>query len=225
MFITFEGIDGSGKSTQIRRLLEALKAAGEDVQLTREPGGSTGAEEIRRLVLQGEVDRWSPHTEILLFNAARRDHVERTILPALERGRIILSDRYVDSTRAYQARDATLLELVETLHRVAIGLDPDLTILLDIDPAVGLGRSLARLGDIVTDEGAEDRFEKAGIAFQMGLREAFLGIAKKEPDRVAVVDASGDPDVVAGRVLEVVMNALAARRALESSIQGGPERG
>lgn len=227
MFITFEGIDGSGKTSQIRLLQAGLAAAGETVVVTREPGGSKGAEEIRALLLRGDVDRWSPETEILFFNAARRDHVERTIRPAMAAGAIVLSDRYVDSTRAYQGVSSIeLLELAETLHQAAIGLDPDLTILLDIDPVVGLGRSLARLGALNEEGGAEDRFEKAGTAFQKSLRTAFLAIAKSEPDRVMVIDATGEPADVAARVLPMVLQAIASRRAqMEGSGMAAPAVG
>ncbi len=136
-FITFEGIDGSGKSTQARLLAERLSEAHTDVVLTREPGGSAGAEEIRRLLVDGDPDRWSPQTEILLFTAARRDHLEKPIRPALEAGRTVICDRFADSTRVYQgAARADLRELVDRLHEMTIGREPDLTFMIDIDPAV-----------------------------------------------------------------------------------------
>ena len=153
LFITFEGCDGSGKSTQARRLAETLRGEGREVVLTREPGGSEGAEEIRGLILNGDADRWSAETEILLFTAARRDHVERVIRPALERGAIVICDRYVDSTRVYQGvARSDLRPVVDRLHEMMIGLEPDLTILVDIDPAESLRRGLNRAG-------AEERFE------------------------------------------------------------------
>ena len=159
-FISFEGIDGSGKSTQIQRLANYLCANGHDVVLTREPGGSDGAEEIRALVLQGNPDRWSAHTEILLFTAARRDHLERTILPALEAGKIVLCDRFADSTRMYQGLSrGDLRGIVDQLHSLMIGVEPDLTVLIDMDPAEGLGRAKAR-------QGIEERFEDFGEGLQ-----------------------------------------------------------
>ena len=138
LFISLEGIDGSGKSTQGRRLAEALRAKRHTVTLTREPGGSPGAEEIRRLVLEGATDRWSPETEILLFTAARRDHLEKTIRPALARGEIVITDRFADSTRVFQGLTrGDLSETVDRLHTLMIGVEPDLTLLFDLDPATG----------------------------------------------------------------------------------------
>ncbi len=146
LFISFEGIDGSGKSTQARRLAEQLRQTGREVVLTREPGGSPGAEEIRRLVLTGDRARWSPETEILLFTAARRDHLERTIRPALARGAVVVTDRFADSTRLYQGTTrGDLRALVDRLHALMIGLEPDLTVVIDMDPARALDRSLRRL--------------------------------------------------------------------------------
>ena len=142
-FLSFEGIDGSGKSTQARLLADALRAQGHAVTLTREPGGSPGAEEIRRLVLEGDPDRWSPETEILLFTAARRDHMERTIRPALDRGEIVITDRFADSTRIYQGiTRGDLVATVDRLHDLMIATDPDLTILVDSDPALGRAEEL-----------------------------------------------------------------------------------
>ena len=141
LFITFEGIDGSGKSTQARRLAAALEAAGHTVRLTREPGGSPGAELIRRLLVEGEPERWSAETEILLFTAARRDHLEVTIEPALSAGDIVVSDRFADSTRVYQgAARGDLRALVDRLHDMVIGREPDLTFVIDMDPGIALER-------------------------------------------------------------------------------------
>lgn len=193
-FITFEGIDGSGKSTQIRLLAASLRADGTEVVETREPGGATGAEEIRALLVSGAAGRWSPETECLLFTAARRDHLERTIAPALDRGATVLSDRFADSTRVYQGvARADLRAMVDALHALAIGREPDRTLILDLDPALALRRGLAR-------GGTEDRFERFGPAFQERLRAGFLALAAEHSDRCRVVDASGDAETVAARV-------------------------
>ncbi len=189
-FITFEGIDGSGKSTQARRLADALGA-----DLTREPGGSPGAEEIRRLLVEGAMGRWSAETEILLFTAARRDHLEKTIRPALEAGRKIVSDRFADSTRIYQGvARAALRATVDRLHTLMIGVEPDLTFVIDTDPEVALGRGLAR-------KSGEDRFESLGVAFQARLRAGFLELAREYPDRVRLIDGNRPEAEVAAEVL------------------------
>ena len=195
MFISFEGIDGSGKSTQARRLAQALNARGTETLLTREPGGSLGAEEIRRLLVEGAGERWSPETELLLFTAARRDHVERLIRPALDRGAWIVTDRFAHSSRVYQGlARAELRQLVEELHRLTIGIEPDRTFIIDIDPAVALARGQAR-------GGAEDRFETLGLGFQQKLRAGFLALAAEAPERIRVIDGRGSEDEVAARVL------------------------
>jgi dTMP kinase len=197
MFLSFEGIDGSGKSTQARLLADGLRAEGRSVVLTREPGGSPGAEEIRRLVLEGDPARWSPQTEILLFTAARRDHLERTIRPGLAAGSIVITDRFADSTRIYQgtARNggADLRAMVDALHATMIGVEPDLTFLIDVDPAQGLSRARARAG-------VEQRFEDMGLPLQQAMRAGFLALAKAQPGRFAVIDGAGDPDMVAAEV-------------------------
>ena len=142
MFISLEGIDGSGKSTQARMLADALRAEGREVVLTREPGGSPGAEEIRRLLVDGRADRWSAETELLLFTAARRDHLERTVRPALDRGAWVVTDRFADSTRVYQgATRGDLRDRVDALHRLMIGVEPDRTLVIDLDPAEALART------------------------------------------------------------------------------------
>lgn len=194
-FISFEGIDGSGKSTQARRLAEALRAAGHGPLLTREPGGSSGAEAIRALLLRGEPGRWSPVTEALLFTAARRDHMERAIEPALAAGRIVICDRFADSTRVYQGASGRgeLRGLVDRLHAEVIGREPDLTLVIDLDPETALGRTA----------GPETRFEAFGPAFQARLREGFLALAQEFP-RCRVIDGHGAPEAVAGRVAEAV---------------------
>ncbi|WP_323008322.1 dTMP kinase [Paracoccus sp. (in: a-proteobacteria)] len=195
MFISFEGIDGSGKSTQARRLAETLNARGTETLLTREPGGSEGAEEIRRLLVQGRSERWSAETELLLFTAARRDHVERLIQPTLARGAWIVTDRFADSSRVYQGlARANLRQLVEELHRLTIGMEPDRTFIIDIDPAMALSRSQTR-------GGIEDRYETLGLGFQQKLRKGFLELAAETPERIRVIDGSGSEDEVAARVL------------------------
>lgn len=197
-FLSFEGIDGSGKSTQARLLAESLRALGRSVTLTREPGGSAGAEEIRRLVLTGDPDRWSPETEILLFTAARRDHLEKTILPALARGEVVITDRFADSTRMYQGlRARGMADTVDRLHALMIGHEPDLTFLIDIDPAVGLARARARAGD-------ELRFEDMGLDTQRRMRDGFLDLAAQH-DRFRVIDGSRDPETVAADVLAAAL--------------------
>ena len=198
MFISFEGIDGSGKSTQARRLADFLRARGHDVVLTREPGGSDGAEAIRRLLVEGDPDRWSPETELLLFNAARRDHLERLIAPALDRGDWVVSDRFADSTRVYQgATRGDLRELVDALHGLVIGREPDLTVVIDMDPEVALSRGLAR-------GSGEDRFADFGLPFQQKLRAGFLALADDFPDRIRIVDGMAGADEVARRVEALV---------------------
>lgn len=190
-FITFEGIDGSGKSTQARLLAAYLKSKNIDVVLTREPGGSPGAEEIRRLLVEGDPDRWSGETEILLFTAARRDHVEKVIRPALERGATVISDRFADSTRVYQgAARGDLRALVDRLHSDVIGIEPDLTFVIDMDPAEALGRGLAR-------NSGEDRFEDMGQGFQERLREGFHALVRSNPGRCHLVDGHRDADAIA----------------------------
>jgi dTMP kinase len=191
LFISFEGIDGSGKSTQARLLAEDLAAEGRDVVATREPGGAPGAEAIRRLLVEGDPSRWSAETEILLFNAARRDHLERTIRPALDRGAVVVSDRFADSTRVYQGvARASLRPLVDRLHELVIGLEPDLTFVIDMDARAALERGLAR-------RSGEDRFEELGLGFQEDLRAGFLTLAQEYPDRVHVIDGARAPDIIA----------------------------
>ena len=199
-FLTVEGVDGAGKSSQVQLLAQMLRKQGREVVETREPGGAPGAEEIRRLLVEGAPERWSPETEILLFTAARHNHVERVVQPALNRGAVVVCDRYVDSTRAYQGAGAIeRRELVDLLHRLTIGLDPDLTLIFDIDPAIAAERAHTRAMDI-----DEDRFEKKGPSFQTRLRDEFLAIAAAEPARCALIDAGQPPEAVAARVWAAV---------------------
>jgi len=195
LFITFEGGEGTGKSTQVAHLSGRLRAAGQEVVVTREPGGSAGAEAIRRLLVAGDIDRWSPLTEALLVNAARRDHVERIIDPALAAGAVVICDRFADSTRAYQgAAGGVPPEVIAALETAVLGaLRPDLTLILDLPVETGLARAASRAG-------AEGRFEAKGEAFHERLTRAFLRIADAEPDRCAVIDAAGAPDEVAARI-------------------------
>ncbi|WP_170758943.1 dTMP kinase [Ruegeria lacuscaerulensis] len=202
LFLTFEGIDGSGKSSQARMLADRLRKLGHEVVLTREPGGSTGAEEIRSLVLEGDPDRWSAETEILLFTAARRDHLERTIEPALAAGKVVICDRFADSTRMYQGLSrGDLRGLVDELHSLMIGREPDLTLLIDMDPQTGLSRAKGR-------QGAEERFEDFGLDLQQKMRAGFLALAKEFAGRFRVVDGNRDMDSVAQDVTDIVLRAM-----------------
>ena len=198
-FITFEGGEGTGKSTQAKRLAAALDARKIATVVTREPGGSPGAEEIRALLVKGDPGRWNPLTEILLFYAARADHTDRTIKPALAAGKWVICDRYSDSSYAYQGGGRGLNR--ETVRRIeAIAIDdfkPDLTLILDMDPELGLKRSITRTN-------SETRFEEMDIAFHTRMRKAFLDIARRNPDRCIVIPADQDVDAVADAVLATV---------------------
>ncbi|MCI5099470.1 MAG: dTMP kinase [Phaeobacter italicus] len=186
-------------------LADTLRAQGLDVVLTREPGGSDGAEEIRRLVLEGDPDRWSAETELLLFTAARRDHLERRILPALAAGQVVVCDRFADSTRMYQGLSrGDLRASVDQLHRLMIGHEPDLTILIDMDPAKGLARAKGR-------QGSEERFEDFGLDLQQRMRAGFLALAQEFANRFRVIDGDRPMDVVAQDVLDIVAAALPER--------------
>jgi dTMP kinase len=205
-FITFEGGEGAGKSTQLKRLVARLEKAGHEVVATREPGGSQGAEIIRDIVLKGRADRWSPVTETLLMYAARRDHVERVIRPALAKGAWVVCDRFADSTRAYQgAAGGTDPGLIAELEvHVLEETIPDLTLIFDMPVSEGLERAFVRAG-------AEMRFESKGQAFHERLREAFLSIAAAEPTRCALIDATGSLEEVEARVWAAVQDRLAVR--------------
>ena len=183
-FISFEGIDGCGKSTQAKILSEELIACGHKILLTREPGGSDGAEEIRNLLLTGNTDRWSAETEILLFTAARRDHLERTILPALDNGLAVICDRFSDSTRVYQGvTRGDLRDLVDRLDSAMIPRQPDITVLIDLDPNISLARAIERSNN-------EARFEDFGVEMQIKLRKGFLSLAHEFPNRFMVIDGN-----------------------------------
>lgn len=202
-FITFEGGEGAGKSTQVRRLADRLAAEGREVITTREPGGSPGAESIRELVLKGSADRWSPATETLLMYAARRDHIERVIRPALERGAWVICDRFADSTRAYQGAaggvDPKFISALETY--ILEGTRPDLTLVFDLPAEVGLERAHARAG-------SEMRFESKGTAFHERLRDGFRAIAAGEPERCVLIDATGAMDAVEAAVWSAISERL-----------------
>jgi dTMP kinase len=200
-FITLEGGEGAGKSLQSRRLAAELRALGLAVTLTREPGGSPGAEALRDVILSGGAARFGPVGEALLFSAARIDHIDATIAPALRRGEWVVCDRFLDSTRAYQGAAGALDPgLVESLERVAVGdCRPDLTLVLDLPAAEGLARASARRGD-----DAADRFEREGLEFHQTLRRAFLAIAQAEPRRCVVIDADESEDAVAAAILAAV---------------------
>ena len=194
-FITFEGGEGCGKSTQIKLFTEYLQKKGIPCLLTREPGGSQGAEEIRALLLKGETSKWDKITEILLFSAARRDHLVKKIWPALEQGTTVISDRFADSTMAYQGYgygiNETSIQMVNDTYKMIAGdFEPDLTFILDIAPEVGINRSMARSGN------DEQRFEHMDLTFHHNLRNGFLKIASQNPKRYAVIDASGSIDQV-----------------------------
>ena len=206
-FVSFEGGEGSGKSTQIRKLAQRLETAKLRAILTREPGGSPGAEIIRHVVLSGMGKLLGPDAETLLFAAARDDHVRTVIQPALGQGTWVLCDRFSDSTRAYQGRLGLVLPgVLNAMQRVTIGdLKPDLTVILDVPVEVGLQRAATRRG---TD--APDRFEAEDLKFHQDLREAYREIAAEDPQRCVLIDADADPDTVAARVWTTLRDHLFA---------------
>ena len=197
-FVTFEGGEGAGKTTQIERLAAALRSVGVEVVATREPGGTPGAEAIRQLLVTGPTERWEPLTETLLHLAARCDHVSRRIRPELAAGRWVLCDRFTDSTRVYQGlAGAVGLEIVDRLHQIVLGdLSPDLTLVLDLPVEAGLARRAVSAG--------EDRYERMGLDFHRRVREGFLTLARTAPERCVVIDASGGIDDVAAAVRSAV---------------------
>ncbi|QIG51333.1 dTMP kinase [Nordella sp. HKS 07] len=200
IFITFEGGEGTGKSSHARNLAESLRKSGRSVVLTREPGGSPGAEEVRALLVTGEVGRWSADAEALLNYAARDSHLRETIRPALTRGDLVLCDRFMDSSRAYQGHaGGGDMALIDMLERSIVGRTrPQLTIILDVDPEIGLRRARGR------GASDEDRFEKKGLDFHRKLREAFIQIAAKEPARCRVIDSSRPYEAVAEDIRRAV---------------------
>ncbi len=199
IFITFEGGEGGGKSTQARKLAEVLTARGHDVILTREPGGATGAEAIRKLLVEGASNRWDGLTEALLHTAARRDHLLKTVWPALGAGKTVISDRFFDSTIAYQGYGHGLdIAALRELQRVAIGdFKPDITLILDLPADAGLARAQVR-------GGAETRYESMAVAFHERLRQGFLEIAAAEPARCRVIDADHGIEAVHAAIMSAV---------------------
>jgi dTMP kinase len=202
-FITLEGGEGAGKSTQIARLADALRKAGLTVRTTREPGGSPAAETIRKLLVEGEPGRWQPMTEALLHFAARKEHLESVVLPALSAGEWVISDRFADSTLAYQGYGHRLGRApIAALYQIAVGdFAPDLTLILDVPVEAGLARTGGR-------GHAEDRYERMDRAFHERVRTGFLEIARAEPGRCVVIDATGNLERVTALVFEVVATRL-----------------
>lgn len=209
-FISLEGGEGAGKTTQIKMLADTLKAAGFDPVITREPGGAPGAEMIRSLLVEGDIDRWQPMTEALLHFAARLEHVRETIAPALEEGQWVVSDRFSDSTIAYQGYGHDLgQETMARLHELVLGgFQTDLTLILDIPVEAGLARAGKReAGKIEAGESAgEDRYERMDLNFHRRLRDGFLDIARRNSERCLIVDADQAPDQVHTLIREIVQN-------------------
>lgn len=201
--IVIDGMDGSGKGVQTRRLRDALLQAGYKTILTREPGGSPGAEEIRRLLVEGEPNKWDAMTELLLMYAARRSHLVGTVWPAMAEGSWVVSDRFADSSRAFQGIAGELgLDVVEQIHRIAVGeFKPDLTIILDVPVKIALERASAR-------GGVEDRFERKGAAYHERVREAFIKISQSDNKRYALIDGSMMIDQVTAAIFQVIKSRL-----------------
>ena len=207
-FITFEGGEGAGKTSQIRLLGESLSNCGISVVQTREPGGSSGAEDIRQLLVSGSVERWHPMTEVMLHYAARVEHVNKTILPALGQGQWVISDRFADSTIAYQGYGHGVdLSRLNNLHIACLGdFHPDLTLILDIPVEQGLDR--ARQRETTVEGKGEDRYERMELDFHHRLRDGFLTIAKQQPTRCAVIDARSNIETIAAEVRKIVSERL-----------------
>lgn len=203
LFITLEGGEGSGKSTQIKLLKTGLEAVGQDVVVTREPGGAPGAEQIRTLLVDGPAERWDPVTEALLHYAARREHLRQTVIPALETGKWVICDRFADSTMAYQGYGHGLgRDWILALHKAVVAdLAPDLTLILDMPVEEGLARAAAR-------GSGGDRYENMDLKFHHRLREGFLDIARREPDRCVVINAANPINEVQAAIRQIVNTRL-----------------
>jgi dTMP kinase len=216
-FITFEGGEGTGKSTQAATLAHQLDALGVGVTLTREPGGSPGAEIMRHVILSGAAKPFAPEADAMLFAAAREDHIRCTISPALDAGKWVICDRFVDSTRVYQGVLGDVDQrLIRALERVSVGdLVPDLTIILDVPVAIGLKRAAGRRRGKTPD-----RFEAEEFEFHQKLRKAYLGLAKAEPKRFIVIDASAQKKTVAKRIWEAVDGRLEPAAAAPARLEG-----
>jgi dTMP kinase len=221
-FITLEGGEGAGKSTQVQRLMARLDRHGVRAMATREPGGSPKAEEIRDVILSGRARELGPMAEAVLFSAARADHLDHTIRPALARGVCVICDRFADSTRAYQGALGNVPPVVlAALERVVVGVTrPDLTLILDVPPELGLARAAERRAQ--RNETA-DRFEMEDVEFHRKLRQAFREIAEREPERCVLIDASGSPDVVEERIWAAVTPRLSLTRVEEASKEAQKE--
>ncbi len=206
LFVSLEGGEGSGKTTQLSLLADFLRAEGNEVLTTREPGGTDGAENIRRLVVQGHVDQWDSISETLLFLAARRDHYRRVIFPAISEKKIVLCDRFIDSTLVYQGIAKGLgVEYVRQLHRLSLGrIEPHITLLFDISPEHGLARARNRAG-------TETRFEALGLDFHQRIRQGFLSLAAETPERIRVIDASGGVEEVAAHTRKALLSVYCAQ--------------
>jgi len=215
-FITFEGGEGAGKSTQIGRLADRLRVRGHEVVVSREPGGSPGAEAVRHVLLSGAAEPFGAKMEALLFAAARSDHVEQVIRPAVERGAVVLVDRFLDSSRVYQGVSSDLDPLfMAALERVAInGMMPDLTLILDLDPEEGLRRAATRRGQDVAD-----RYEKETLDIHRKRREAYLDIARREPQRCVVIDAAAGEAEVEAQVAAAAFAALERKAARTEPVE------
>lgn len=221
LFISFEGGEGAGKSTQIRHLADRLTRRGFDVLVTREPGGSSGAEAVRHVLLSGAVEGFGTGMEALLFAAARNDHVRDVIRPALDRGTVVLCDRFMDSSRVYQGGSGDLsADFLTRLERVAIdGIPPDLTIILDIPAIAGLARARQR-AEATGSSGEPDRYEKETIAVHEARRQGFLDIARSEPNRCKVIDATRDEATIASDIMAVVTPRLTDIAAAGGETEG-----
>jgi len=219
LFITFEGGEGAGKSTQIRLLAERLRDYARELVTTREPGGTELAERLREIILGGRAKKFGPLGEAVLFSAARIDHIDRVIAPALERGAVVLCDRFADSTRAYQGALGDVDEKVMDALEKAVLADcrPDLTFILDIPPEIGLDRARQRRG-----ADTADRFEGEHLAFHWLLRERFLGIARADPERCRVIDADRQPEHVAASIWEAMAEKFRRRESSAAPAENQP---